>query len=239
MITFRNVSLKYNNSDNYALKNINLKIEEGEFVFIVGATGAGKTSLFKLLTREMSQDAGTIKVFDQDISMIRRRDIPYYRRNLGIIFQDFKLLNDKTAYQNISFAQEVVGANRFKIKKRCLKVMNLVGIREKARKYPDNLSGGEKQKVAIARALVNRPAIILADEPTGNLDEISTNEVMFLLQKINELGTTVVVITHDLHMVSRFQKRVIRLKNGVLYSDTIGLDEELQDYLETEKENNI
>lgn len=238
MIRFRNVSLKYNNQDSYALKNLSLSIDDGEFVFIVGKTGAGKTSIFKLITREEMQDSGTIKVMGKDISYLPKSEVPYYRRNLGVIFQDFRLLEDRSAIKNIAFAQEVVGANRFKIKKRCIKALSLVGLRNKARKYPNELSGGERQKIAIARALINKPKLILADEPTGNLDEISTNEVMELLNKINQSGSTVVVITHDIHMVSRMNKRVIRIKDGDVYSDTIGLDNELKEYMLKENEYN-
>lgn len=236
MIRFKNVSLKYDKQDSYALKNLSLTIEDGEFVFIVGKTGAGKTSLFKLLTREVKQDSGTIRVMDKDITYLPYNELPYYRRNLGIVFQDFKLLDDRNVIQNIAFAQEVVGANRFKIKKRCIKALSMVGLRQKARKRTNELSGGEKQKVAIARAIVNRPRIILADEPTGNLDEISSNEVMQLLTNINDKGTTVIVITHDIHMVSRMNKRVVRIKDGDVYSDTYGLDRELREYMEREKQ---
>lgn len=236
MIKFKNVSLKYDKQETYALKNLSLTIDDGEFVFIVGKTGAGKTSLFKLLTKEIEQDSGTVKVLNKDITYLPKSELPYYRRNLGIVFQDFKLLEDRNVIQNIAFAQEVVGANRFKIKKRSLKALNMVGMRQKARKHINELSGGEKQKVAIARAIINRPQIILADEPTGNLDEISSNEVMSLLSNINEKGTTVVVITHDIHMVSRMNKRVVRIKDGDVYSDTYGLDKELRDYMEKEKQ---
>lgn len=236
MIKFKNVTLKYDNQETFALKNLSLSIGDGEFVFIVGKTGAGKTSLFKLITREIKQDSGTIKVLNKDISYLPNNEIPYYRRNLGVVFQDFRLLDDRNVIKNVAFAQEIVGANRFLIKKRCIKALNLVGLRNKARKFPDELSGGERQKVAIARALINKPKLLLADEPTGNLDEISTNEVMDLLNRVNQTGTTVVVITHDIHMVSRMNKRVIRIKDGDVYSDTIGLDKELKEYMIKENE---
>ena len=206
-------------------------IKEGEFVFIVGKTGAGKSTLFKLLTRQISPTSGTIKVFKNNLDRIGNRDLPYYRRNLGVVFQDFKLLDDRNVYNNVSFAQEVIGENSFRIKKRVNNVLNLVGLRNKYRKMPRELSGGEQQKVAIARAIINKPKIILADEPTGNLDEISTNGIIDLLLDINRAGTTVVVITHDLHLVSRLNKRVIRIHNGVKVSDTIGLDEEFSDLI--------
>ena len=232
MILFKNVSVKYGN--NTVLKDVNLRIDEGEFVFIVGKSGAGKTTLFKLLTREITQTSGVIKVFNENISYLRNREIPYYRRKLGIIFQDFKLLSDRNVFQNIAFAQEVIGASAFSIKKRVNKILNLVGIRQKANKMPNELSGGEKQKVAIARAIINKPKLVLADEPTGNLDEISTNEIMDLLETINQNGTTVVCITHDVHLVDRMDKRVIRIDEGNLVYDDYGLDDDLKQYMESE-----
>lgn len=232
MIIFKNVSVKYGN--NTVLKDVNLRIDEGEFVFIVGKSGAGKTTLFKLLTREITQTSGVIKVFNENINFLRNKEIPYYRRKLGIIFQDFKLLSDRNVFQNIAFAQEVIGASAFSIKKRVNKILNLVGIRQKANKMPNELSGGEKQKVAIARAIINKPKLVLADEPTGNLDEISTNEIMNLLETINQNGTTVVCITHDVHLVDRMDKRVIRIDDGNLIYDDYGLDEDLKQYVESE-----
>ena len=226
------MSVKYGN--NTVLKDVNLRIDEGEFVFIVGKSGAGKTTLFKLLTREITQTSGVIKVFNENISYLRNREIPYYRRKLGIIFQDFKLLSDRNVFQNIAFAQEVIGASTFNIKKRVNKILNLVGIRQKANKMPNELSGGEKQKVAIARAIINKPKLVLADEPTGNLDEISTNEIMNLLETINQNGTTVVCITHDVHLVDRMDKRVIRIDDGNLIYDDYGLDDDLKQYVENE-----
>ncbi len=233
MIKFNNVSLKYD-KDAYAIKDLSLKINEGEFVFIVGKTGAGKSTLFKLLTRELKPTSGTIKVFNDNIEFLSDKLIPYYRRQLGVIFQDFKLLEDRNAYENIAFAQEVIGANTFKIKKRVMRLLNIVDLRNKASKMPNELSGGEKQKVAIARALINKPRILLADEPTGNLDEISTNEIMSLLDIINKNGTTVVVITHDMHLVERMNKRVIKLDEGNLVYDDYGLDDQIKSYMENE-----
>ena len=233
MIKFNKVSLKYD-KDYYAIRDLSLKIDEGEFVFIVGKTGAGKSTLFKLLTREIKPTSGSIKVFKENIEYISDRLLPYYRRQLGVIFQDFKLLEDRDAFENIAFAQEVIGANSFKIKKRVLKVLSLVGLRNKAAKMPNELSGGEKQKVAIARAIINKPKILLADEPTGNLDEISTNEIINILDSINSNGTTVVVITHDMHLVDRMKKRVIRLDEGNLIYDDYGLDNDIKNYLENE-----
>lgn len=233
MIKFHNVSLKYNNSK-YALQDVNLKIGDGEFVFIVGKTGAGKSTIFKLLTREIKATSGSIKVFNNNITYIEDSMIPYYRRELGVIFQDFKLLEDRNVYENVSFAQEVISANSFKIRKRVIKLLSIVGIRNKAAKMPSELSGGEKQKVAIARALINKPRLLLADEPTGNLDETSTNEIINLLNNINGNGTTVVVITHDLHLVERMRKRVIRLDNGKVVYDGYGLDPNFKEILNNE-----
>ena len=230
MIRFNKVSLKYD-KDTYAIKDLSLLIEEGEFVFIVGKTGAGKSTLFKLLTRELKPTTGSIKVFRDNIEYINDRMIPYYRRQLGVVFQDFKLLEDRDVFENVAFAQEVIGASSFKIRKRVIKILNLVGLRNKANKMPYELSGGEKQKVAIARAIINKPKILLADEPTGNLDELSTDEIMDLLVTINQNGTTVVVITHDMHLVERMNKRVIRLDEGNLVYDDYGLDEGIKSYI--------
>lgn len=233
MIKFNKVSLKYD-KDSYAIRDLTLKIDEGEFVFIVGKTGAGKSTLFKLLTRELVPTSGSIKVFKDNIEFISNKLIPYYRRNLGVVFQDFKLLEDRNVYENVAFAQEVIGVNSFKIKKRVIKILSMVGLRNKAAKMPYELSGGEKQKVAIARAIINKPRILLADEPTGNLDEISTNEIINLLEDINQNGTTVVVITHDVHLVGRMNKRVIRLDEGNIIYDDFGLDDQIKNYMKNE-----
>ena len=233
MIKFNKVSLKYD-KDTYAVHDLSLLIEEGEFVFIVGKTGAGKSTLFKLLTRELKPTSGSIKVFKENIEYITNKKIPYYRRKLGVVFQDFKLLEDRNVYENVAFAQEVIGVNSFKIKKRVIKILNLVGLRNKANKMPNELSGGEKQKVAIARAIINKPKILLADEPTGNLDEVSTNDIINLLNSINQNGTTVVVITHDMHLVERMNKRVIRLDEGNIVYDDFGLDDQIKKYLSKE-----
>ena len=226
MITFKNVTVKYDK--NYALKEFSTEIKDGEFVFLVGATGAGKTTIVKLLTREIIPNLGQITVFNNKLLDIKNSKVPYYRRNLGIIFQDFKLLSDRNVYENVAFAQEVIGINKQIIKKHVLQVLNIVGIRNKSQKMISELSGGERQKVAIARAIVNKPKIIIADEPTGNLDEVSTNEIIDILMNINNMGTTVLMITHDLHLVSRMNKRVIRINQGELISDTIGLDDNLK-----------
>ena len=230
MIRFKNVNVRYE-KEKYALRDFTLQIDEGEFVFIVGKTGAGKSTIFKLLTQEIKPSSGSIKVFKNKLELMSSKSIPYYRRNLGIVFQNFRLLPDKNVYNNIAFAQEIIGESSFRIKKRVMKVLNLIGLRNKSKKFPRELSGGEQQKVAIARAIINKPAIILADEPTGNLDEVSSNEIIDLLLHINEVGATVIVITHDLHLVSRLNKRVIRISNGEIISDTIGLDDELSEYI--------
>lgn len=226
MISLKNVTVKYDK--NYALKEFSTQINDGEFVFLVGATGAGKTTIVKLLTREILPDLGQINVFNNNLLDIKNSKVPYYRRNLGIIFQDFKLLTDRNVYENVAFAQEVIGVNKQIIKKHVMQVLNIVGIRNKSQKMIYELSGGERQKVAIARAIVNKPKIIIADEPTGNLDEVSTNEIIDILLNINNMGTTVLMITHDLHLVSRLNKRVIRLNHGELISDTVGLDSNLK-----------
>lgn len=218
MIKLNKVSLKYDNTF-YAVHDLTLHIQKGEFVFIVGKTGAGKSTLFKLLTRELTPTSGSIRVFNENIEYIPNRMIPYYRRQLGVVFQDFKLLDDKDVYENIAFAQEVIGVSPFRIKKRVIKLLNVIGLRNKIAKMPSELSGGEKQKVAIARAVVNNPKILLADEPTGNLDESSTNDIMNLLETINQNGTTVVVITHNLNLVEKMNKRVIKLDEGNLVYD--------------------
>lgn len=223
MIKLNKVSLKYDNTF-YAIHDLTLHIQKGEFVFIVGKTGAGKSTLFKMLTREITPTSGSIRVFNENIEYIPNKMIPYYRRQLGVVFQDFKLLDDKDVYENIAFAQEVIGVNPFRIKKRVIKLLNVIGLRNKIAKMPSELSGGEKQKVAIARAIVNNPKILLADEPTGNLDESSTNDIMSLLDTINQNGTTVVVITHNLSLVEKMNKRVIKLDEGNLVYDDYGYD---------------
>lgn len=233
MISLKNVTVKYDK--NYALKEFSTNISDGEFVFLVGSTGAGKTTIVKLLTREILPDLGQINVFNNNLLEIKNSKVPFYRRNLGIIFQDFKLLADRNVYENVAFAQEVIGANKQIIKKHVMQVLNIVGIRNKYQKMIYELSGGERQKVAIARAIVNKPKIIIADEPTGNLDEVSTNEIIDILLNINDMGTTVLMITHDLHLVSRLNKRVIRLNRGELISDTIGLDSNLKLLLKNNK----
>ena len=210
---------RYDNNSDYVLKNINLTINRGEFVFIVGASGAGKSTLLKLMIREIAPTSGTIKVFGQDLKRIPARRIPYLRRNIGIVFQDFRLLEERTAYDNIAFALRVTGTPGGKFAGGVPRVLEMVGLKDKERCRVCDLSGGEQQRVGIARAIVNRPAMIIADEPTGNLDPDTSLEVMNILRDINIQGTTIVVATHDQEIVDRFQKRVIYLEKGRLVSD--------------------
>lgn len=202
-----------------ALNGVNLRIKKGEFVFIVGDSGSGKSTLIKLLLRELTPTSGTILVNGQNVADLRPRQIPRYRRNLGIVFQDFRLLKDRNVYENVAFAQRVIEKPNRVIKKRVPEVLTLVGLADKYRSRPKELSGGEQQRVALARALVNRPDILLADEPTGNLDPKNSNEIMKLLEEINARGTTVLVVTHNKEIVNAMKKRVIRLRKGVIISD--------------------
>jgi cell division transport system ATP-binding protein len=221
MIEFINVSMVYPNGT-VALKNVNLKIEDGEFVFIVGQSGAGKTTLTKLLLREEKISEGKLHVNGYCLERIRERKVPYLRRTMGVVFQDFRLFDNKTAYENVAFAMRVIGEKPSLIRKRVPFFLNVVNLSDKYDNFPDELSGGEKQRVAFARALVNNPQIIIADEPTGNIDQDMAGDIMELLMKINRLGKTVIVVTHDLDIVSRYKKRVITINNGVVASDRIG-----------------
>lgn len=221
MIEVKNVTKSYGNGLP-AIKNLNLSIDEGEFVFVVGASGSGKSTFIKLLLRELKPTEGTIEIDGVDISKLRSKGVARYRRNVGVVFQDFRLLNDRDVYSNIAFAQRVIGVSKKEIKKNAARVLNLVGLSEKYRSNPDELSGGEQQRVSLARALVNKPDILLADEPTGNLDPDNSREIMRLLDKINEQGTTVIVVTHNHEIVEEMNKRVITLQQGVKISDTKG-----------------
>lgn len=218
MIVLESVSKTYNNGV-AALSDVNLHISKGEFVFIVGSSGSGKTTLFKLLTKELEPTSGRIFLNGQNIAKIRRSQIPFMRRGIGIVFQDFRLLQDRNVYENIAFAQRAVGKPSGMIKKKVKEVLALVGLSDKAKAYPKQLSGGEQQRVALARALVNEPPVLLADEPTGNLDPENAWEIMQLLEAINQRGTTVLVVTHNREIVERMQKRVITLEDGVITSD--------------------
>ena len=221
MIEVKNVTKSYGNGLP-AIKNLNLSIDKGEFVFVVGASGSGKSTFIKLLLRELKPTEGTIEIDGVDISKLRSKGVARYRRNVGVVFQDFRLLNDRDVYSNIAFAQRVIGVSKKEIKKNAARVLNLVGLSEKYRSNPDELSGGEQQRVSLARALVNKPDILLADEPTGNLDPDNSREIMRLLDKINEQGTTVIVVTHNHEIVEEMNKRVITLQQGVKISDTKG-----------------
>ncbi len=205
-----------------ALNGISLKIDDGEFVFLVGPSGSGKSTIIKLLTAELEPTAGSVLVNGFVLEKIRPRAIPYLRRTLGVIFQDFRLIENKTVYDNVAFAMRVIGAGEGAIKKRVPYVLDLVGLENKGRRLPHELSGGEQQRVAIARALVNNPSVIIADEPTGNLDPARSLEIMMLLEQINALGTTVLVVTHERELVNRFTKRVVAISEGRIISD--GMD---------------
>jgi len=218
LIEFQNVSKMYVN-DVYALYNVNFRIQNGEFVFVVGASGAGKTTLVKLLLKEIEPTAGSIFVDGVDITTLKRREIPYYRRKIGVVFQDFRLLSDKTAYENVAFAMEIIGASRREIRRQVPAALGLVGLGSKAHYYPHQLSGGEQQRVALARALVNNPSILIADEPTGNLDPATSMEIMRIINMINRRGTTVIMATHARNIVNTMRKRVIQLDKGLLVRD--------------------
>ena len=202
-----------------ALKDVNLHINRGEFVFIVGDSGSGKSTLIKLLLRELTVTSGYINVMGYDLSKIRHGKIPKFRRNLGVVFQDFRLLKDRNVYENVAFAQRVIQKSNKEIKRSVPSILSVVGLAGKYKAKPRQLSGGEQQRVALARALVNKPTVLLADEPTGNLDPKNSWEIMKLLEQINENGTTVIVVTHNREIVNAMQKRVVTLKKGVVLSD--------------------
>ena len=215
------VTMVYDNGTR-AVNKANLRIDEGEFVFLVGASGSGKTTMIKLLTAEVRPTEGRVLVNNYNIGEMKKRQIPYLRRTLGVVFQDFRLINSKTVYENVAFAMRTIGAKGKAIKERAPYVLDLVGLSEKAHEKPLNLSGGEQQRVAIARALVNNPRLIIADEPTGNLDPARSLELMTLFEKINELGTTVLIVTHEKGLVDEFEKRVVVIDKGEVISDQTG-----------------
>lgn len=219
MIKFTNVDKVYSDRSK-SLNNINLGISQGEFIYLVGHSGAGKSTLLKLLTREEKASSGRISVLGQDLSKIKYKKIHNYRRNLGIIFQDFRILKEKTVYENVEIAMRAVGAKKKDIKPRVMEVLSKVKIEDKYNKYPDELSGGELQRVAIARAIVNKPSIIIADECTGNLDRENSIGILNILNDINEEGVTVIMATHDNELINLFPKRVIELENGKVIKDT-------------------
>ena len=221
MIKLEHVSKSYS-AGIPALNDISLNIDEGEFVFIVGNSGSGKSTLIKLLLKELEPTKGVITINNRNLNAIRRKQIPKYRRNVGVVFQDFRLLKDRNVYENVAFAQKVIGTPARLIRSSVPTMLSMVGLAAKYKSYPKQLSGGEQQRVAIARALVNQPKILLADEPTGNLDNHNAWEIMKLLEEINQKGTTVVVVTHNLEIVKAMKKRVITMKKGVIISDEKG-----------------
>ena len=221
MIEFNQVTKSYSVGTK-ALQGVSMQIEDGEFVFLVGPSGSGKSTIIKLITGEVEPTSGTVHVNGYSLERIRKREVPYLRRTVGVVFQDFRLIENKTVYDNVAFAMRVVGAKNREIRERVPYVLELVGLETKSRRRPGELSGGEKQRLAIARALVNNPSTIIADEPTGNLDPARSFEIMSLLQEINNLGTTVLVVTHERDLVERFSKRVIAIDNGLVISDEMG-----------------
>ncbi|MDP2693224.1 MAG: cell division ATP-binding protein FtsE [bacterium] len=218
MINLEGVTKRYN-KDSIALENVELSVEPGEFVSIVGQSGSGKTTLVKLIIAEERVTSGRVAVGDWDITRIPQRHVPLLRRQIGVIFQDFKLLDKKTIYENVAFALQVSGASGSRIRKVIPRLLEIVGLPHKSNSYPHELSGGEQQRVAIARALVHRPKILVADEPTGNLDSINTQEIIEILKKINTFGTTVLLVTHNREIVNQLRKRVVTLDEGRLVSD--------------------
>ena len=219
MILLENVSKSYKNGVN-ALKNITLSIDEGEFVYIIGPTGSGKSTLIKLLDGEEIPDDGNVSVAGTNVGKLKHRHVPLYRRNLGVVFQDFKLLPKLTVFENIAFAMECIGENKLAIRRRVREVLELVALEDKAKAYPDELSGGQQQRVTIGRAIANHPKVLIADEPTGNLDPEMSKEIMDLLQKINEKeNTTIVMVTHDSTIVNNYKKRTIALEEGFIVAD--------------------
>ena len=225
MIEFSNVTKSYS-VGTHALRGVDLQIEDGEFAFLIGPSGSGKSTIIKLITGELRPTSGSVHVNGYSLERIRKREIPYLRRTVGVVFQDFRLIENKTGYDNVAFAMRVIGAREREIRERVPYVLELVGLETKSRRHPNELSGGEQQRLAIARALVNNPSTIIADEPTGNLDPARSLEIMSLLQEINNLGTTILVVTHEKALVERFAKRVILLREGLVASD--GMDGYLQ-----------
>ncbi|MCR5835311.1 MAG: cell division ATP-binding protein FtsE [Lachnospiraceae bacterium] len=219
MITLDHVTKSYKEGT-YALNDVNIEIEDGEFVFIVGSSGSGKSTFIKLLLRELQPTSGKIIVAGRDLSRLKSGQAAKFRREIGCVFQDFRLLPDRNVYDNVAFAQHVIGVSKKEIRKNVPPLLTMVGLSEKYRSLPGELSGGEQQRVALARALVNKPKLLLADEPTGNLDPGNSWEIMKLLEEVNNQGTTVVVVTHNLEIVNAMEKRVITMKKGVKVSDT-------------------
>ena len=221
MIEFNDVTKSYSVGTK-ALRGVSMQIEDGEFAFLVGPSGSGKSTIIKLITGELKPTSGTVHVNGYSLERIRKREIPYLRRTVGVVFQDFRLIENKTVYDNVAFAMRVIGARNKEIRERVPYVLNLVGLDTKSRRHPGELSGGEQQRLAIARALVNNPSTIIADEPTGNLDPARAQEIMALLQEINNLGTTMLVVTHDHKLVELFHKRTIVIDDGIIVNDGLG-----------------
>ena len=221
MIEFTDVTKSYA-VGNQALQGVTMQIEDGEFVFLVGPSGSGKSTIMKLITGELKPTSGAVHVNGYSLERIRKREIPYLRRTVGVVFQDFRLIENMTVYDNVAFAMRVIGTREREIRERVPYVLELVGLENKSRRHPNELSGGEQQRLAIARALVNNPSTIIADEPTGNLDPARSLEIMSLLQEINNLGTTMLVVTHEKDLVERFGKRVIAINEGLVISDEMG-----------------
>ena len=219
MIRIENVTKNYRGSNRPALSDVSLEIEKGDFVFLVGQSGSGKSSLLRLMLREDIPSAGSVFVLGENLVGIPSRRIPFFRRKLGVVFQDFRLLPNKTVAQNVAFSLEVIGKSAGFVQEAVPDVLRMVGLHEKADRLPNELSGGEQQRVALARAIVNKPALLLADEPTGNLDPATSDEIMALIDRINQNGTTVVMATHDRGIVDRFQKRVVEMSQGKIVRD--------------------
>jgi cell division transport system ATP-binding protein len=219
VINFDNVSKQYKNSNTPALDGINLNIEQGEFVFLVGQSGSGKSSLLRLLLKEEKPSSGTVTVGGINVAKLPNRKVPAFRRTMGIVFQDFRLLPGKTVFDNVAFGMEVIGKSKKEIQQRIPALLDLVGLDEKAHRLPSELSGGEQQRVALARAFVNQPKLLLADEPTGNLDPSTSGGIMKLLDRINRTGTTIVMATHDVAIVDQMRKRIVQMENGKIIRD--------------------
>ena len=221
MIEFTDVTKNYS-EDTQALRGVSMQIEDGEFAFLVGPSGSGKSTIIKLITGELKPTSGTVHVNGYSLERIRKREIPYLRRTIGVVFQDFRLIKNKTVYDNVAFAMRAIGAREKEIRERVPYILELVGLEDKHHRHPKEMSGGEQQRLAIARALVNNPSTIIADEPTGNLDPAMSLEIMSLLHQINSLGTTMLVVTHAQNLVEHFGKRVIAIDHGVVVHD--GMD---------------
>ena len=233
MIEFSNVTKTYNS--NIGIENVSVKINQGDFVFLVGPSGAGKSTFIKLILKEINPDSGSIKIKGREITTMANKDIPELRRNIGMVFQDFRLLPKKTVYENVAFAMEVIHRTPRSIKRHVPQALSLVGISDKADRYPDELSAGEQQRVAIARAIINNPRMLIADEPTGNLDPETAWEIMMLLNQINKKGTTIVMVTHSKDIVDKMGKRVIAIEDGHIVTDDVGAYGFNEDTLNTDE----